>query len=314
MSRLSVSVVMPAFDAERWIGEALECVLGQSIPPDELIVVDDGSRDQTAARARAAGRMIRVVHQDNRGVASATNRGFAEATGDYVAICPADDRWEPRKLEWQLEAVQRSPEIDVAFGAARYFGVEERDFPKPPGVGILDLHRLGPALYIENVIANPSALVRRALHRRLGGHREELRLIAEDYDFWLRAAEVRAVFHYDPRLLVRLRQHGDNLSSQALTTWEAQYKLHREHTAMAGDAEVARRVLAHDLATIARCRLGLGMPAEAGDAYRASFSLRPTVEAGVFAGLLALPGVTSLVARMSVGIRRSHREHKGNEA
>jgi glycosyltransferase involved in cell wall biosynthesis len=303
MNQPTVSVVMPALDAERWIGEALDCVLRQTVLPDEVIVIDDGSHDNTADRARSAGSLVRVIQQANKGVSAATNRGFAEATGHYVAICPADDCWETRKLEWQLEVLEAHPEIDVSFGHARYFGIEEREFPRPPWTGLLDLTRFAPVLYANDLIANPSALIRRTLHRRLGGYREERRVGEEDYDFWLRAAAAGAVFHYDPRLLVRLRQHGANLSSQALATWEAACDLHREHAWLAGDPDLVRRVVARDLARIGRCRLGLGKASEARHAYAASFRRRPTVGAGLAASLLALPGAGVLATRVRRAVR-----------
>ncbi|MEZ5102645.1 MAG: glycosyltransferase [Thermoleophilia bacterium] len=287
MSVPTISVAIPAYQASRWIAETLDAVLAQASPADEVIVVDDGSTDGTAELAEAYGPPVRVVRQANRGAAGAYNRGFQEATGDFVAKCPADDLWVPEKLAWQREALARHPQADVLFGLARDFGVVEGDLPGPPGEGLLDNATLLPALYRANCFAAPSALVRRSLHARLGGFREDLR-IGEDYDFWLRAVEAGARLYYDPRLLVRLRKHGGNLSMQALATWELNHRIHEAHADAVGDPALVRRTLSDDLTRIGRCRLGLGRAREAREAYRASLRARPTAAALAATAALSL--------------------------
>jgi glycosyltransferase involved in cell wall biosynthesis len=108
---LPVSVVIPAFDAGRFIAEAVSAALTQTRPPLEVIVVDDGSRDDTAARARAAGAV--VFSQANAGPGAARNAGIRAARGEWIALLDADDVWHPRKLELQWEAHERAPQAHL---------------------------------------------------------------------------------------------------------------------------------------------------------------------------------------------------------
>ena len=101
-----VSVLIPAFNAERYLGEAIESALAQTHPPFELIVLDDGSSDGTAEAARAFGKSVRYRRQEHEGVGAARNHCVELARGDHLAFLDADDRWDPRKLERQLEAMR----------------------------------------------------------------------------------------------------------------------------------------------------------------------------------------------------------------
>ena len=296
MSRPRISVVIPAYNAAQWIGETLESVLGQSAEPDEVIVVDDGSTDDTHKIATGYVPRIRIVSQENRGAAGAWNRGFREARSDFVAKCPADDLWEPLKLEWQREAIVENPTADLLFGGAQDFGVVEGDLPAPPGSGLLDNSKLLPVLYEDNCFAAPTAVMRRSLHTRLNGFREDLSG-SEDYDFWLRALEDDAVFFYDPRLLTRLRKHGDNLSLQALRIWRLNHQIHQRHAKAIDDDQLVRGTLARDLLRIGRCSLGVGDVDGARAAYRAALAHRVSLTAMVASAALTVPGAKATVHR-----------------
>ena len=121
-----ITAVVGAYNAKEWIGETVSAILSQTHPPDEVIIVDDGSTDGTADELARFGGEIRVVTQLNGGCPAAFNRAFAEAHGDYVAMCGADDVWEPAKLERQVAALTEHPEIDVAVGGAWNFGMVRR--------------------------------------------------------------------------------------------------------------------------------------------------------------------------------------------
>jgi glycosyltransferase involved in cell wall biosynthesis len=295
----SISVVVPAYNEARWIAELLESVLGQTDPAEEIIVVDDGSTDETIAQVERFGDAVRLVRQTNAGCAAAFNRGFAEASGEFIALCPADDVWEPRKLEWQREVLAQNPDVDVVFGRAVYFGGSEANFPQPPAPGPQEPKTFWRVMFERNVIPDPSALVRRTLHEHLGGYRH---IVGEDYEFWLRALAAGARFYYDPRLVVRLRLHGGNLSSRALEIWEMLYAAHREHAAEVDD-ELARRTLAHDLLRVGRCALGVARTDRAREAFAESLRQRFTVRALAARTALALPAADRLVA--SVVSRRT---------
>jgi glycosyltransferase involved in cell wall biosynthesis len=307
MGAPTISVAMPAYQAARWIGETLESVLAQTSPPDEVVVVDDGSTDRTAEIAASFGDPVRVVRQENGGAPAAYNRAFRESTGEYVAMCPADDLWEPRKLEWQREALTAHPEVDVAFGGARYFGLEDRDHPHPAATGVLERDRFLREMYVADVLPAPTAVVRRALYERLGEFREDLP--GEDYEFWMRALRHGAVFFNDSRQLVRLRQHGGNLSAQVVPMWEMNLAIHEQYAEDVGDPALARGAQALDLRTIGRGRLGLGDVAGARTAYRASLSRRPHPAAIAWSLVLFTPGAATPLRWLAA--RRRSREAAG---
>ena len=293
---------MPAHDAERWIAEALRSVLGQTLPPAEIIVVDDGSTDRTADVVAAFGDRVRLVRQRRGGAPAAFNRAFAAAAGDYVAMCPADDLWEPRKLEWQVAALRERPEIDVTFGHMKLFGTTEGDYARPPSSGMLEGPAFRRAMFEANLVTTTTALVRRSLHDALGGFREDLP--GEDYEFWMRALRCGARFHYDPRLLGLYRRHDANLSSQRLAMTEMSHLVHRWYAADLGDRRYVRGRLARDLCAIGRHRLDSGMLPDAARAYRASLRQRPSVRGMAWSLALAAPGVRDGAARLDRWRRR----------
>jgi glycosyltransferase involved in cell wall biosynthesis len=111
-----VSVVIPVRNGERFLAEAIESALGQSRPPLELIVVDDGSSDSTSEVAREFGSRVSYVRRPPLGVAAALNCGIALARGDFLAFLDADDVWTPNKLELQLATLRAHPRLDAVFG------------------------------------------------------------------------------------------------------------------------------------------------------------------------------------------------------
>jgi glycosyltransferase involved in cell wall biosynthesis len=113
--------VIPAFDAERYLGDAIESVLRQTRPRVELIVVEDGSTDRTPEIARSFGDDVRCVRQPHSGIGAALNRGIAMAHGALLAFLDADDLWTENKLALQLEAFEREPQLDMVFGYVRQF-------------------------------------------------------------------------------------------------------------------------------------------------------------------------------------------------
>jgi glycosyltransferase involved in cell wall biosynthesis len=297
----TISVVVPAYNEERYLAEALDAVLAQTAEPLEVIVVDDGSTDGTAEVAGRYEDRIRLIRQENRGCPGAFDTGFREAEGDFVALCPADDIWEPRKLEWQREALGEHPEVDVAFGGAQRFGLASGDHLRPADTGVLDTARLAREMFPENLIADPSAVVRRSLYIELGGYEP---LVGEDYEFWMRALAAGATFYFDPRQHVRLREHGGNLSYRGLEIWETKHMVHQRYADLAGDPELVRRTLAHDLLMIGYCRAALGRSSDARRSFRASLGTRLSPLSLAAAVAMSVPGVARAVSAAAPRIRR----------
>jgi glycosyltransferase involved in cell wall biosynthesis len=262
----SISAVVAAYQAERFIGEALESILTQTRPPDEVVVVDDGSTDGTARELERFADRVRVVRQPNRGYQAAMNRAVGEARGDYVALCGADDIWELRKLEWQEEAIGAHPEVDVFFGHAVAFGRISVDLARPPGRGVLPTSVLRDALVRENVIATPFIVVRRALFERLGPFVENFK--GDDYEYWFRCLNAGARFYYDPRVLGRYRRHDGNLTNDAIGLYRAMNLVRLENAALIEDRRLLRSVLTTDFFRVGRLLVDDGRPGEARQEFR----------------------------------------------
>jgi glycosyltransferase involved in cell wall biosynthesis len=269
MKTPSISAVVTVYNAEQCIGDALRAILGQTHPPDEVIVVDDGSSDGTPAELARFGGEINVLRQDNRGHAPALNLGMGQARGDYLAKCDADDIWEPGKLARQFEAVQAHPEIDIAFSAIQVFGdmdeVRGLHTAGDPSVGVLDTPQFARTLYRENILCPSTTLIRRRLYERLGPFAEHL--AGEDYDYWMRALGVGAVFYYDPARLVRYRKHSEQLTSNALRTLRATHEVHLLHANLIDDRRFVQMVHRDDLFRIGRRLVEEDRPREAREAF-----------------------------------------------
>src|SRR5208337_4910913 len=116
-SGITISVVIPAYNAERFLPRCFKSVFAQTLKPEEVIVVDDGSTDNTAAVAAALG--ATVVSQANSGVAAARNLGISHASGEWIALLDADDLWAPDKLERQVALIR--PETVLVYTGIRFF-------------------------------------------------------------------------------------------------------------------------------------------------------------------------------------------------
>lgn len=204
-----VSVVIPTYQAARFVGDAIESVLSQTLPPDEVIVVDDGSTDSTQDVLAAFGPRLRVIRQPNSGVAAARNRGAADATSDHLAFLDADDTWLPGKLARQVERLVTRPEIVASFTETLF--VDERDGTERH-VRYRNDGDMVRTLLLEGCVIgnNSSVLVRRSVFDDVGGY-DVATSQSADWDLWLRLAE-RGPFDLVREPLVRYRVHGSSMS------------------------------------------------------------------------------------------------------
>jgi len=286
----SVTVVMATYNGAEFIASSLESVLSQTSPPDEIIVVDDGSTDGTPQVLAGYEASIKVTRQTNQGPSSAFNNAIAQATSEFVALAADDDVWEPEKLEWQRAILADDPGVDIVVGHMRVFGRVEGEFRRPPGSGRLDPVVLRRAQFDRSHLAAPTATIRRSLFARIGGFREDLP--AEDYEFWLRALRTGAVFHYDPRAVVRYRAHDGNLSKHEWLIHETHYGVLRDYARDINDRRLVARVLARNRLVVARHRLSAGQYEAARRAFAAAFRHRPTLAAAAWFALLRNPRLT----------------------
>ena len=191
----SISAIIPAYNAEPFLARAIESVLGQTCPPMELIVVDDGSTDGTGDVARRFGDRVRFFHQENAGVSAARNLGIEKARGEWIAFLDADDWWEPHRLESQVAILKRHP--DLMWASGRFVDMMPGDVRvvHPPEHLYADMLADGcyfpdfyePALAGVRFCSN-TMLIRKTALTAIGGF--DVRLpTAEDRDVWYRLAD-----------------------------------------------------------------------------------------------------------------------------
>lgn len=201
MSGPPVSVVIPVFDAERYLAEAIESVLGQTRPPREVIVVDDGSTDASLAVARRFEPAVRCLAQEHRGIGAARNAGLSAATGALLAFQDADDVWRPDKLARQVDALLAEPEADLAWGLVEEFVSPE--LPEDVQQGL----RCRPGPLAAQI---PGALlVRRSAFDRVGPFDPAWR-VGEFLDWYARALDLGLREVVVRHLVLRRRIHGAN--------------------------------------------------------------------------------------------------------
>lgn len=221
-----ISVLMPVYNGAPYVARALDSILAQTYRDFELIVIDDGSDDASASiieERAVSDRRIVVLRQRNQGVIASLNRGLSMARAPYVARMDADDVAHPRRLERQIELMERRPEVGVVGTYLRVIdavGVPGALIQFPTGAA-----EVAERILFGSPIAHPAAMMRRDLIRALGGYRPFYRH-SEDYDLWLRVHEVATIDNV-PEVLLDYRQHGQNVSrrhaeTQLLGTFLAQ--------------------------------------------------------------------------------------------
>jgi glycosyltransferase involved in cell wall biosynthesis len=205
-----LSVVIPARNAARFIGEALDSVFAQECGSVEVVVVDDGSTDGTAGVAQRYGRGVRVIRQEASGSARARNRGLDETSGELVAFLDADDIWLPGKTRLQLDVLESRPEVGLVFSdmvAFRDGRQEDRTYFQQRGfTGACT----PSSIFLHDMISTPTVILRRACLRASGPFDESLP-IGQDTDLWFRLALAHPFAVVD-RPLVRRRFHDANVT------------------------------------------------------------------------------------------------------
>ena len=209
---MKVSVVIPTYNRVSLLGRALDSVLKQTRPPDEVIVVDDGSTDDT--RARVAVNYPNVVYLPlpaRAGVSRARNAGIKAARGEWIALLDSDDEWLPRKLERQLEALRIEPSHRIAHTDEIWIrnGVRVNPMRKHRKYGGDIFRHCLPRC----VISPSSVLIHRSLFTDVGLFDESL-TVCEDYDMWLRLCSRYPVLFLEQPLIVKYGGHADQLSRQ----------------------------------------------------------------------------------------------------
>lgn len=236
--------MIPAFNVEPWVGNAIESALQQSCPPKEVIVVDDGSSDGTANVVRRYVSdfpdTVRLDQQANQGASAARNRGLEQATGQYLQFLDADDWLHHRKFEKQVAILDAYTDVDVLFsdcwhvwhGGEKESGIKPADFPESMDCLLWKMLATGACPHPN------SLLLRNRAVKEKGVQWNEDLAAYQDWDFQLQLVTTGAVFHRYPEALCYYRRcrpgsiwHEGNLGlvqalEQAYQKWDS---IHKEH-------------------------------------------------------------------------------------
>ena len=214
------SIIITCFNRQKYIAQAIESALSQTAPDHEIIVIDDGSTDESAKIVHAYGDKARYFHQHNQGASRAKNVGVERARGGYISFLDSDDFWPPDKLQIQLKHFEESPGVDISHGHAQQFvdadlTPEERAQlfcpPEPMAAPV-----------------SGTLLVRKSVFERVGGFREDL-LVGIDIEWHLRAKSMGLRIETLPDILLHRRIHTTNSGATHRTARQQHLSILKEH-------------------------------------------------------------------------------------
>jgi glycosyltransferase involved in cell wall biosynthesis len=294
---------MPVYGPAPYLPEALDAVLAQQPPPDEVIVVDDASpRAIVLDRAHAAA--SRLVRRERRGgPGPARDTALSLLQTDLVACADADDVWLPGKLAAQLDALARHPEVALSFGSALIVGPDG----EPTGeewetlpAGVLTPDYLAPLLFDQNPIPTSSVIARREALLGAGGFSGPP--VGEDWALWLRLLTRGERFLFEPGAVIKYRRHEGGATADIGALAESSFFIHETHRALV-DERTRRRVKAADLTALARGRVRQRRYGAARDALAAAAELAsPSLRERALRAALTVP-----VLRAGLGRRDPYR-------
>ena len=198
----TVSVIIPVYNSEQFLAEAIESVLAQTYPANELIIVDDGSTDRSREIAVSYPE-VTYIYQSHIGVATARNRGIQESRGHYLAFLDADDVWLPDKLSLQIRAFNNDQTLEIVSGYVEQFVNQELDAPGEKKYAFPDRPLAG---YLPSAI-----LIKRSVFNKTGLFHENYQ-VGEAISWFSHALEMDVNLLILPNVVARRRIHGNNLS------------------------------------------------------------------------------------------------------
>ena len=228
-----ISVITPTYNRARFLPAAVASVLSQTFGDFELIIVDDGSEDNTpdVLKPFLADRRVRYVYQENQGQSHARNLALKQATGDFIAFLDSDDVWAPDKLEKQLAVFRANSEVDIVHG-------DEATINEQGSVVSLQnmrrySGRITRYLLADNSVSITTALVRRRCFDEMGGFDTSVG-VADDYELWLRFS-ARYCYQYEPGIVASYRVMADQISSDKRRRYAANERIIQQFLARYGE-------------------------------------------------------------------------------
>jgi len=228
-----ISVITPTYNRARFLPAAVASVLSQTFGDFELIIVDDGSEDNTpdVLKPFLADRRVRYVYQENQGQSHARNLALKQATGDFIAFLDSDDVWARDKLEKQLAVFRANSEVDIVHG-------DEATINEQGSVVSLQnmrrySGRITRYLLADNSVSITTALVRRRCFDEMGGFDTSVG-VADDYELWLRFS-ARYCYQYEPGIVASYRVMADQISSDKRRRYAANERIIQQFLARYGE-------------------------------------------------------------------------------
>jgi teichuronic acid biosynthesis glycosyltransferase TuaG len=244
-----VSIIMPAYNAEKYIADSIKSVLAQTYSNWELIVVDDGSTDRTAAVVQEFAKRdsrIKYIFQENGRLGKARNTGIGHATGPLIAFLDSDDLWIESKLEAQTRAMAEK-NTDVVFSKAWIFTDEDITAESETmlsTVGLFSGPNFFDSLVRQNQLPVLTVLLKKSTLDKVGLFEEEKPYHGcEDYDLWLRLAKAGFVFYGMPDVLARYRRHSKAMTAITSNSFKPMLLIVRRHIDDSSLSELEKRNL-----------------------------------------------------------------------
>jgi len=210
-SSKTASVIIPSYNSSAYVRDAVDSALAQTYKDIEVIVVDDGSTDDTkqVLEPYIRGNKIKYIHQANRGLSGARNTGIKAAKGEYIALLDADDIFLPEKIEKQVAHLESHPECDVSYCDLYHFNDGEPNVLLKLNYRYYSGKEVLPNLLRQSFIAPVTVVFRKSVFERFGYFDEAMRQFAEDLEFWLRLSYGGAQICFLPEILAKLRLRGE---------------------------------------------------------------------------------------------------------
>lgn len=254
-----VSVIIPTHNAAQFIEQTVQSVLRQTHPDFDVVVVDDGSTDETRRVLAPYENRIRYVYQDNQERSVARNRGMRESSGEYLVFLDSDDVLLPNKLAVQAAALDQCPNVGVVVSGYQYIDAkgtvirEDRPWDRQPDLNL-------ESLLLSGLTPPHAAMIRRAWAERIGGFDTTLAVYgAEDMDFWFRLSLAGCAMSWVPEIVCQYRVHAHNTSRNAKAHYQSLYSVYDK---LFANPELPRNVRSLRRDVYTRARL-----AEAGRLY-----------------------------------------------
>lgn len=224
---MKVSIIIPAYNQAAYLSIAIDSALAQTRHDYEIIVVDDGSTDETAAVAERYVDKIRYIYQANRGLAGARNTGIQMAQGEFIGLLDSDDIWLPEYLESMLDLAQRNAQASVFYCQASCIDEEGRELGQIMGGLKGEISDLRHVILRANFMIPSTMIIRRDVFTSEGLFDEQFRS-CEDLDLWLRLTP-KHQFAYNPAVLAKYRVHKKSLSASPDNMQKAKRAVTEKH-------------------------------------------------------------------------------------